>query len=298
MPQYVYHLLDVFTTEPFGGNPLAVFPIVNGINPALMQRLANELNLSETVFILPPDDPKHDYHLRIFTPAMELPMAGHPTIGTGSLLAHLGMIALDNKPVTVFLEEGIGPIEITLHPGDPVRVSMRQPVPTFGDIITDRDHTAALLNLATGDLADDLPVQTVSSGVPFVYIPLRSLDALKRIQFREDIWQQSDIFTGRHIYAFTIDTQQADATVRSRMFAPAMDIREDPATGAACGPLGAYLVTYDLADGHGIVNMQGVEMGRASRIEIDVTQTGDTITDVQISGSSVYMGTGTFYLPE
>lgn len=296
MPQHTYHLLDVFTTEPFGGNPLAVFPQADEIDPALMQKLANELNLSETVFILPPQDAAHTYRLRIFTPGMELPMAGHPTIGTGSLLAHLGMVPLDTDPVAMTVEEGVGPIPLTLYPGDPVRVAMRQPLPTFGDTITDREHTAALLSLTADDLADELPIQTVSTGVPFVYVPLRTLDAAQRIQFREDIWQQSPIFNGKHIYTFTLETSQPDATVHSRMFAPAMKISEDPATGAACGPLGAYLVTYGLQDGI-IRNEQGVEMGRPSRIDIHIGCDGDAITHVEISGSSVYMGMGTLYLP-
>jgi len=294
MPQHTYHLLDVFTSMPFGGNQLAVFPDAATIPPALMQTIANELNLSETVFLLPTDAIGCNYRMRIFTPRMELPMAGHPTVGTGYLLAHLGMVDVQAEAVTLTMEQKVGPIGITIYPEQPWRVAMRQPQPEFGEVFNNDDQIAALLGLAPSELADT-PKQVVSTGVPFLFVPLKSLDAAHRIQFNGDVWKQH--FNGRHIYTFTMETELAGSTVHSRMFAPAMGIAEDPATGAASGPLGAYLLKYGLVNEMPIVNEQGVEMGRPSIITIALEGSADAITAVEISGSSVYMGQGTIVLP-
>ena len=292
--QHTYHLLDVFTSSPFGGNQLAVFPDADTIPSELMQIIANELNLSETVFVLPADQQGCDYRMRIFTPRMELPMAGHPTVGTGYLLAHLGKVSMGNGPISLTMQQNVGPIGITIYPEEPWRVAMRQPKPQFGETFSNDDQIAALLGLSVDDLAD-YPRQVVSTGVPFLFVPLKSLDAAHRIQFNGDVWKQH--FNERHIYTFTMETELPGSTVHSRMFAPAMGIAEDPATGAASGPLGAYLLTYGLVNDSRIVNEQGVEMGRPSVITIQIDDHADNITGVEISGTSVYMGQGTLHLP-
>lgn len=283
-----YHLVDVFTDRQFGGNQLAVFPNPGKLSTEFMQTIARELNLSETVFVFPPDDPANHYRLRIFTPHMELPLAGHPTVGTGFVLANLGMIP---KTGITRLEEGVGPIPITLTETESgVLVEMAQPQPQFGDVKADRAQIAALLSLNEDDLMPDLPVQTVSSGVPFIFVPLKSLDAANRIKLRLDIWDQA--FKGEHIYTFTMQTQNPQAQVHSRMFAPAMGIPEDPATGAACGPLGAYLVQHGLAPSE-IINEQGVEMGRPSLIHIRVME-----SSVYVGGYSQPIGGGYLTIQE
>ena len=298
MTEYRYHLLDVFTTQAFGGNPLAVFPDGNCMSSELMQSLANELNLSETVFVLSPADPTHDFKLRIFTPLKEIPMAGHPTVGTGYLLAHLGMVTVDNEPTLVNLEENVGLIPITIYPETPMRVVMQQLLPIFDPPIDDYESIARLVNLTTDDLVSSLPIQVVSTGVRFLYVPVQNLEAIRRTQINMDVYDALDPILDDvgGVYLFTLETVNAQSTVHSRMYAPKYGIAEDPATGSASGPLGCYLVTYGLSDGTAIINEQGFEMGRESIIGIDITTDADEITGVQISGNSVYLGSGSFQL--
>lgn len=285
MPKLHYHLLDVFTNQPFGGNPLAVFTDSGDTPTALMQSIANELNLSETVFIQPSD--QYDFRLRIFTPKVELPMAGHPTVGTGFLLKYLGL-----ADGTIICEEGVGPVPVTIAESV---VWMQQPLPEFGDIERDRADVAAMLSLSEDSLHLDLPIQTVSCGVPFLYVPLKDLTALSQARLRLDLWEQT--FPTCSLFVFTPNTD--DATVRSRMFAPAMGIAEDPATGAASGPLGAYLVEHGVVSRSAdIISRQGVEMGRPSEIHIRIEKTADRYTKVLIGGTSCYMGEGTLTLTD
>lgn len=297
MPSLKYHLLDVFTDQLFAGNPLAVFPDAPPLPDAVMQTIARELNLSETVFITTPEDPSCQYRLRIFTPAKELPMAGHPTIGAGYLLVHLGHVTVGTEPSRLLVEEGVGPIEVIFLPGSPLRIAMQQPMPRFGPVVGDRASIAACLSLSVDDLAPDLPIQTVATGGPFLFVPLRNLDAVGRARVRADLWDaQREKVGSDEIYVFCMETVNPDAHVHGRMFAPSMGIAEDPATGAANGPLGAYLVKHGRHDGGGIISEQGVEMGRPSRIEIDIDFSGRQFQRVQIAGTSVYVGDGTIHL--
>ncbi len=188
-----YHLLDVFTDRPFGGNPLAVFtdPPLD-LPTETMQQIANELNLSESTFVFPPSDPANDFSVRIFTPASELPMAGHPTVGTTYLLAQIGKLGPIKQSKTVTFEEGVGPIQVTVQAdagGSPRRVLMRQPLPQFQDIYEDRQAIAEMLTLSLQDLRPGAPIQAVSSGLPFLYVVVKSLDAMRRISLRLDRWR-------------------------------------------------------------------------------------------------------------
>ncbi|TFE00162.1 PhzF family phenazine biosynthesis protein [Jeotgalibacillus sp. R-1-5s-1] len=302
-----YSLLDVFTTTPFGGNQLAVFYEELPLGDERMQQIARELNLSETVFVQPPSNEANHKRLRIFTPQMELPMAGHPTIGTAFLLADKGLIDVKEGENSWVLEEGVGdiPVTVTQKDGTITSVQMQQPVPQFGSVFDDRKLAAELLSLSQEDLSEDLPVQTVSSGVPFLFIPVRSLDAMKKIQFRMDVWEQHFSLNDetQHIFAFSTETEHATSHVHSRMFAPAMGIAEDPATGGASGPLGAYLVKNGLVQPAGdqhymIISEQGLEMGRPSFIEIEVQTDAKQITQVKIGGPSIIVGAGELYIEE
>ena len=165
-----YHLVDVFTNRQFGGNQLAVFPDPPAdLRAKIMQRIAAELNLSETTFVFPSADKANDYRLRIFTPAAELPMAGHPTIGSAYMLARFGSLGRLEGEKTIVFEEGVGPIMATVRAdeyGDPTEVWMRQPIPQFLDTYEDRSVLAEMLSLPTADICDDLPAQVVSSGLP------------------------------------------------------------------------------------------------------------------------------------
>src|SRR5215217_236727 len=159
-----YHRVDVFTDRAFGGNPLAVFANGRGLAAQTMQAIAKEFNLSETTFVLPPDDPRHDWRVRIFTPGSELPMAGHPTIGTSFVLAREHLIPRAERETNVVFEEGVGPVPVRVEfeNGEPVFAEMRQPLPTFGPRLDDRKAVAAMLSLGESDVEPDLPVEVVS----------------------------------------------------------------------------------------------------------------------------------------
>lgn len=293
-----YHLVDVFTDRAFGGNQLAVCTDGAGLPTDVMQSIAKEFNLAETTFVLPRESDDSDYRLRIFTPGTELPMAGHPTVGTTFVLARERMIPWTGSPTTVRLEEGVGvlPVAVTGEEGAPEFVTMSQPLPTFGATFEDRDLIAEMLTLDASAIDPDLPVQTVSCGVPFLFIPLAGLDAIRAVSFRADVWDRVSEDVGAHgAFIFCREVENAGSTVHSRMFAPDLGIHEDPATGGASGPLGSYLVRYGVVESDGtarFVSEQGIELGRPSFIHIEIDHAGDHITGVRVGGQCHYMGQG------
>ncbi|WP_142828382.1 PhzF family phenazine biosynthesis protein [Planococcus soli] len=301
-----YTLVDVFTTQSFGGNPLAVFHDGSGLDSKTMQQIANELNLSETAFICPPKRQQNQISLRIFTPQVELPIAGHPTIGTAFVMAYLKMLPSQDKLTKWTIEEGLGDIAVTVYKdGEKIsKVEMIQPLPIFGETLTGQALVADLLSLPKSELDTRFPIQTVSSGLPFLFVPLRSLAAMREINFRMDVWERH--FSGdrdrQHIFAFTTETEHEESTVHCRMFAPAMGIPEDPATGAAGGPLGAFLVEHGVIknreDGsYSILSEQGIEMGRPSFIDISITKKKQKYEEVKIGGTAIVIGQGELYVP-
>jgi trans-2,3-dihydro-3-hydroxyanthranilate isomerase len=300
--KFRYVLVDVFTNRAFGGNPLAVFPDGQGLDEVQMRALANELHLSETTFVLPARQAGHDYQVRIFTPSVELPMAGHPTIGTSFVLAHEGMISLGEGTTRITLEEGVGPVPVSIQ-FDGSRISqieMQQPLPEFGPRFEQREVMADMLSLSIHDLDEALPIQIVSCGVPFLYIPVRSIAAMKRIRFKTEVFERELSNNSASVFVFARGGEEPGSTVHSRMFAPNMGIPEDPATGAASGPLGSYLVRYGLVEAENgvadLVSEQGIEMGRPSFVRIRVEQRGDEITGVYVGGECHFMGEGVFQL--
>src|ERR1051326_7239085 len=179
MKELRYILVDVFTNQPFGGNQLAVFPNASGLAPEMMQALAKELNLSERSFVFPAQNAAHDFWVRFFTPTVELPMAGHPTVGTAFVLACERMIQLTEPETTITFEEGVGVVPVTLQvrEGQLHVIQMRQPLPTFGPVFADREVIAQMLSLAPAMLDASLPLEVVSCGVPFLFVPIKSLEA-------------------------------------------------------------------------------------------------------------------------
>lgn len=294
-----YHRVDVFTDHAFGGNPLAVFPAGEGIPDGLMQAIANEMNLSETTFVLPPDDEKHDCCVRIFTPRSELPMAGHPTIGTAFVLAREGVL---HKPEVIF-EEGVGPVPVTIEwqDGAPHYIEMRQSKPSFQTRIADTTAIAEMLSLDRGAILD-LPCEIVSCGNPFCFVPIASLESIRRIRFRADVAERLLAETStRGVFVFTREVEHATAHVHGRLFAPAEGIAEDPATGSAAGPLGSYLLRYDVMRSEGELRgvlEQGLEMGRPSFLHFRIAHRDDEITDVHVGGTCRYMGAGHLDVPD
>ncbi|HSF40555.1 MAG TPA: PhzF family phenazine biosynthesis protein [Thermoanaerobaculia bacterium] len=300
--RYRYLTADVFTDRPFGGNPLAVFPDAREISPQRMQQVARELNLSETVFVLPPEDPGHTRRLRIFTPGVELPFAGHPTVGTALILAWLGEIPLAGEEARIVFEEGVGPVPVTIRAAEGkavfAQLSAAQ-LPEFGPSPAVQD-LAEMLSLDPEDIltGDEAP-QAVSCGVAFLYIPLRDRDALRRARLRLDRWESLLASSwAPHVYVFTRDHELPETDLRVRMFAPAMGISEDPATGAAAAAFGGYLGSRSSGDGTLRWKLeQGFEMGRPSLLHLEVDKAGGAITAVRVGGGAVLVSEGSMEIP-
>lgn len=299
--RYRYLHLDVFTAERFAGNQLAVFPAASGIAPAVMQKIALEMAFSETTFVLPSETPGTDARMRIFTPASELPMAGHPTIGTTFALAYEGAIAPGRRDFVFGLGIGPTPVEVEWVDHRPCFAWMTQQRPTFGKTMDDVSTVAAALGVRERDIGETgLPVQEVSCGVPFVFVPLTSrasVDAVEpnRAAMLRVCRAASPGTDG--VFVFSSEAGPDEATVYSRsLFAGGTGIMEDPATGGASGPLGAYLVRHgvvpaDRADR--ILSLQGVKMGRPSHVHIDIGVEQGEIVRVRVGGEAVLVAEGT-----
>jgi trans-2,3-dihydro-3-hydroxyanthranilate isomerase len=300
--QYLFYTADVFTDQIFGGNPLAVFPDAAGLSDAQMIRVTKELNLSETVFVLPPATLTGTVKVRIFTPDMEVPFAGHPTIGTAFVLAATGVVDVRRPETHIILEEGVGPVPVTIRAqgGQPTFMQLAAAqMPEPGPPPPPATEIAVMLGLTEADLAGaDWSPQAWSAGVPFLFVPLRDAQALARARVRLDVWEQvlAD-FWAPHVYVFTYNAEQA--LVRSRMFAPAMGITEDPATGAAAVALAGYLRQHtDQAAGRVQWTIrQGVEMGRPSTLHLEADLHGGQITAVRLGGSAVMVCEGEMEIP-
>jgi len=300
MTAHRYLHLDVFTDRQFSGNQLAVFPRAEGISAELMQQIAAEINYSETTFVLPPELDVTDCRMRIFTPGAELPMAGHPTIGSTFALAREGMIETGREQFVFGLGVGPTPVRLEWDAGRLGFAWMRQPLPEFGTVFDD----AAAVSDAVGLGADDIGLgslmpQIVSSGVPLLFVPTTSRRAVDSAVLDRSAAQKLFAQFGQEelpVFVFSLEPATDDATVYSRMFAPTFGIAEDPATGGASGPLGAYLVRYGAVggeEGAGMISRQGVKMGRPSRIHISIRGDADCIEQVEVGGVSVYVGEGT-----
>jgi trans-2,3-dihydro-3-hydroxyanthranilate isomerase len=296
MKKLNYYLIDVFTNEQFGGNQLAVFPDGESVPEELMQKIARELNFSETTFVFPPKKSENDFKLRIFTPYKEIPLAGHPTIGSAFALLHNKSISKEKNGIV--FEEGVGDIPVSFSKSDKnLIITMKQPLPTWGATI-EKDKIAKILSLSTDDILDNTPIQVVSTGIPFLYIPVKDLKSIKNIKLRLDLYEEHlKNFETNNIFVFTTETERPTSFIHSRMFAPGIGISEDPATGSAQGPLGAYLVKYKIAKaGQTIISEQGFEMGRPSIIYIDIESNNDVISSVKVGGQSVLVGEGSIFI--
>ena len=288
---------DVFTDTPLEGNQLAVFPDGRGLPTERMQAIAQEMNFSESTFILPAEAPGTDVRMRIFTPNNEMPMAGHPTIGSTFALAHAGVIRPDTSRFVFGLNVGPTPVDLQWKRNELSFAWMTQLVPEFGPAVTARAEVAAAFGLDDSDLVSDLPVQRVSCGVPFLYVPLRDPAAVDRAVSDTGGFRRLKAATGIDLPIFLFSW---DGSAYSRMFAPEFGVVEDPATGGASGPLGCYLVRHRQVSGdatHRIVSRQGVAMRRPSRIHINITEKSGQIVEVKVGGTAVLVGRGELLLP-
>jgi trans-2,3-dihydro-3-hydroxyanthranilate isomerase len=292
-----YLHLDVFTSNQFEGNQLAVFPDAPDIPPELMQRIAAEMAFSESTFIFPPSGPG-DVRMRIFTPREELPMAGHPTIGSTFALAAEGTI--DRGREKFVFELGIGPIEVSLEWGsDGLSFAwMTQLLPAFGPRVSNRVAMAAALGVEAADLDGDRPLEVVSCGVPYLFVPLRTRPAVDSVSIERRALASAFAASGMDevpIFVFTTQKGDGDETVYSRMLAPGFGVTEDPATGSASGPLGCYLLHHGMvppARARELISLQGVAMKRPSRLHISIDSHEGRITRVRVGGESVLVGHG------
>ena len=313
MSSYNFIQLDVFTDRAFCGNPLAVFPEAEGLSDERMQQIAREMNLSETVFVLPSEKEDVLRRLRIFTPSSELPFAGHPVVGTWNCLAREGVVPLPengNGWVSIKHEVGIGvlPVDIEFKDGEPARVVMTQGKFEIRGEIEDwheQSEIARALGLAREDLDETLPIQAVSTGNTMLLVPVRSLSDLgncrPNLALLDELNKRSDFAEANATgcYAFTRETIEiGDARAHARFFI-GQNIGEDPATGSAAGPLGGYLVYHDAARVEAAAGVyrfvieQGAFINRPSRIGLEVKGKPGSVEEVRVGGTSVVVARGT-----
>lgn len=304
MPAFRFVQVDVFTDRPFAGNPLAVLPDARGLTDEQMQAIAREMNLSETTFVLPPTDPRATYRMRIFTPATELPFAGHPSVGTAFVLASEGLFPLAEPQTTVWQEVGIGtlPIELSVRGGRVGRIVMTQGKPTFGPRLDDVGPLARALGLEAGEIVSTgLRPQVISTGIHQMIVPVRDLATVSRLApGPADLRRVLDDAGAHGCYVFTRECVDAEASAHARFFAPGLGVHEDPATGSAAGPLGAYLAECGLlpAGGEGFFIEQGLEMQRPSRLWVEVKRPpGGRPHEVRVGGQVVPILEGTLSGP-
>jgi len=295
MTTFRYLHYDVFTDRALEGNQLAVFPEPAGLSDDDMQRVTREMNFSECTFIFPAETPGTNVRMRIFTPGEELPMAGHPTIGSTFALAREGVIARGQREFVFGL--GVGPTPVSLEwKGDALDFAwMTQKNPEYGATIADRDGFARALGVAPADLEAPAPGM-VSCGVPFLFAALKSREAVDRVAIDRGTYAAACQRAGlKELPLFIFSAAAGDGDVYSRMLAPGLGVSEDPATGGASGPLGCYLYTHGLLPrerlSH-IVSLQGVKMLRPSRLHISIDGKGGDITRVRVGGRSVPVGEG------
>ncbi len=302
--KYRYFTADVFTDRVFGGNQLAVFPDGRELSDALMQKIAREFNFSETVFVFPPEDPANTRKLRIFTPENELPFAGHPTVGTAFVLAHAGEIPLVDDEVRIVFEEGVGPVHVSIfgRDGRPISTQLSAAkMPEAGPEPPTIEALAETLSIEPSEIiaGQDGP-RTISCGVPFIFVPVKSLDVVRRSRVNSTAWDRE---IAKHpapqVFIFTRETETSTAQVHARMFAPSMNIEEDPATGSAAAALAGYLAPREDVTA-GTVRWtieQGFEMGRPSIIYLEADLRDGEISAVRVAGQSVMVCEGMMDVP-
>ncbi|PYM44372.1 MAG: PhzF family phenazine biosynthesis protein [Candidatus Rokuibacteriota bacterium] len=289
---YRYRVVDVFTTQPLEGNPLAVFPEASGLDDVTMQKIAREMNLSETVFVVPATRASFSAGVRIFTPTRELPFAGHPTVGTSFVLLDEGTVPAGTKQFV--LEEKVGPVPVRVETGERPLIWLTTPPISYGRTY-DRLRCAQALGIAAHDLLDITP-QWLSAGNPTVFIALRDRRAV------DDAWLDShgvSIIKGADaapicVFVFTPAPEGAYA----RMFAPEYGVPEDPATGSSTGPLAAFMIRHRLVSGAAgtrFVSEQGTKMGRRSILYVELHGEGGA-DGIDVGGYVTPIAEGTLKL--
>lgn len=307
--EYKFHTCDVFTDTLHGGNPLAVLPDARGLSDEQMMAITREFNYSETTFVFPPNDPANTNRVRIFTPGRELQFAGHPTVGTAHVLAATGVVPTAGDETRIVFEEGVGPVPVTIKSrnGAPYFAQLTAAkLPEVGDPPPSNKVLSEILSLEPSDiLADDLiEPEAVSCGTPFLFIPVRTPEVLKWIKVDNKKWEESlKSYWAPEMFVFSADTWPGifeGGHIRARMFAPALGIGEDPATGSACAALAGFL-GFRSEQRAGTLKWtvdQGVEMGRPSRLDLEVDLDRGQVKAIRVGGSTVLVSTGVLHLPD
>jgi len=316
--------LDVFTDRTFGGNPLGVFPNATHLPADVMQRIALEMNLSETVFLGPPETAAGTARVRIFTPRREVPFAGHPTVGSAIFLAGelsnesgtgdgWPSAAVPDAPadgeITLVLEENVGPV--------PVVVRFENGRPVFAKFTTallpehrSNPHpladVAALVGLEEADIGSagpggsELGIEQVSCGLEYFIIPVRTVDAVRRSSLDTARWQRmlADEWA-HHVYVVAMEAEGDGVDVHVRMYAPGSGVAEDPATGSAAAALGGYLSAAEGSENASLawVVEQGIEMGRPSILHVEADRSGGTTSAVRVGGGAIRVSRGIMDIP-
>ena len=294
-----YHVFDVFTHQRFAGNPLAVVLDADALLPARMQIIAREFNLSETVFVLKPDNPAHSARVRIFTPVTELPFAGHPTVGAAALLALLkSPVPSSNADALIVLEEEVGPVRVgvRLRAGAAPFAEFDAPrLPQESGALPAADRLAAGLGLIPAEIGfeNHRPTRFLA-GNTFAFVPVASLEAMAKARVASSHWAAA-FQGGVGAFLYCRQTVHTTSQFHARMFAPEHGVLEDPATGSAAVGLGGVVHRFDaLPDGlHKRIIEQGFEMGRPSFIELSLQVEAGTLESVRIGGHAVRVAEGT-----
>jgi trans-2,3-dihydro-3-hydroxyanthranilate isomerase len=300
--RYRYLHFDVFTDRKFGGNQLAVFPQAHGLSSETMQSMAREMNFAESTFVTPAEPGGSDVRMRIFTPLSEMPMAGHPVIGSTFALAREGRIASGSRSWIFGLNVGPLPVELEWRDSELAFAWMTQLNPEFG-AAEEIGPVARAIGIPEDAIrSTGLPVQQVSCGVPVLIVPVATRAAVDVAAPDARLMQQLKDESGvSHFvfYLYTTDRTGADdaATVYTRMFAPELGIYEDPATGGASGPLGSYLVHHAVVPAdkaRSMLNLQGKKLGRPSWLHISIESANGAVARVRVGGTSVFVAEGSF----
>lgn len=307
MREYEFYQVDVFTSEPFSGNPLAVVPDAEGLSTQEMHMIAREMSLPETTFIVPPRTPEANYRMRIFTPTVELPFTGHPAIGAHWVMAQLGRMELVEPVTTVCYEQGVGPLtaDFYVENGQVVHIMMSQcPPVVLGEIKNIRDLANGLRVRPEEITGTGLPVQVVSTGMPQLMVPIQSLSAVQRLDAAEmelaSLAKVMGSVNSTFIMVFTTETERPDTKVHVRGFGHLVGIPEDPVTGNANGALGAYLVRNAVIPLTGstirYISEQGREINRPGSLIVEVDHTDGIPTAVRVGGEAVQVMKGVIQL--
>lgn len=300
MPTVRFVTTDVFTSSRFGGNQLAVIPDATGIPEELLLPICREFNYSETTFVYPAEYPGQTRHVRIFTPGGEIPFAGHPTIGTAVVLAATGEIAQSGGETRIVFGEGVGPVPVVIrdvHAGGGWAQLSAAKMPEIGPPVPSRSMLAKMLGLTTEDImATSERPQAVSCGLPFLIVPLASVAAVSRARVNVERWEETLAKAwASMIWVYAADAEGGDRHYRARMFAPGINVPEDPATGSAAVTFAGFLAARSRVRNGTLAWTidQGVEMGRPSRLEIEADKVDGATTALRVGGAAVLVSEGT-----